>query len=87
MKITRIDLDNNRDVRTTTCKNCDLDQLNNKVMANIVDRLLSELSQQLIEKSVKLDVTDAARKWLVVHGQDKELGARPLHRSSSWMHT
>ena len=29
MKITRIDLDNNRDVRTTTCKNCDLDQLNN----------------------------------------------------------
>lgn len=55
-------------------------QLNEKMMGKIVDRMLAELSQQLIDKSIKLDVTDCARKWLVTNGMDKELGARPLAR-------
>jgi len=55
-------------------------QLNDKIMGKIVDRMLAELSQQLVERSIKVDITDAARKWLVANGLDKELGARPLAR-------
>lgn len=55
-------------------------QLDDLMMSRIVDRMLAELSQQLVEKMVKIDISDGARKWLVEHGKDKALGARPLAR-------
>ncbi|MCP8352613.1 ATP-dependent Clp protease ATP-binding subunit [Candidatus Synchoanobacter obligatus] len=55
-------------------------QINDKTMSKIVDRMLAELSQQLVERGIKADITDSARKWLVENGLDKELGARPLGR-------
>lgn len=55
-------------------------QLDDKTMGKIVDRMLAELSQQLVQRSIKVDITDSARKWLVTNGLDKELGARPLAR-------
>jgi ATP-dependent Clp protease ATP-binding subunit ClpA len=55
-------------------------QINDKVMSSIVNRMLAELSQQLVEKGIKVDITDSARSYLVQNGLDKELGARPLAR-------
>lgn len=55
-------------------------QIDDIMMTRIVDRILAELSQQLLEKMVKIEISDAARKWLVNHGRDKALGARPLMR-------
>ncbi|MEC7030557.1 MAG: AAA family ATPase [Pseudomonadota bacterium] len=55
-------------------------QINDKIMGRIVNRMLADLSQQLVEKGIKVDITDSARSYLVQHGLDKELGARPLAR-------
>jgi ATP-dependent Clp protease ATP-binding subunit ClpC len=46
----------------------------------IVDLMLSNVSKQLAEKEIKLEVTDAAKDFLGEKGYDKVFGARPLRR-------
>jgi ATP-dependent Clp protease ATP-binding subunit ClpC len=46
----------------------------------IVDLMLATVSQQLDEKGIKLEVTDAARDFLGEKGYDEVFGARPLRR-------
>ncbi|MCH7812328.1 MAG: AAA family ATPase, partial [Chloroflexi bacterium] len=46
----------------------------------IVELQLKEVEQQLSEKGVSLDVTDAAKDWLGEKGYDPIFGARPLRR-------
>jgi len=46
----------------------------------IVDLMLSMVSQQLAEKEIKLEVTDAAKDFLGEKGYDEVFGARPLRR-------
>ena len=46
----------------------------------IVDLMLVQVSQQLAEKGVKLEVTDAAKDFLGEKGYDEVFGARPLRR-------
>ncbi|MDB6062293.1 MAG: ATPase with chaperone, ATP-binding subunit [Verrucomicrobiaceae bacterium] len=50
------------------------------VILNVVDKFLVELQQQLDDKRVHLVVDDAARRWLVQKGYDKNMGARPMAR-------
>ncbi|MBM2830473.1 MAG: clpA [Gammaproteobacteria bacterium] len=47
---------------------------------NVVDKFLVELQAQLDDKKVYVDVDESARKWLVQHGYDKIMGARPMER-------
>ncbi|MFC1933057.1 ATP-dependent Clp protease ATP-binding subunit [Chloroflexota bacterium] len=47
----------------------------------IVDLMLATVTQQLLEKEVKLEVTDAARDFLGEKGYDEVFGARPLRRA------
>ncbi|HEX9945644.1 MAG TPA: AAA family ATPase [Thermoanaerobaculia bacterium] len=54
--------------------------LSPKVMEQIVDKFIRELSAQLGERNVKIDLTDAARKLLAEKGFDPTFGARPLGR-------
>jgi ATP-dependent Clp protease ATP-binding subunit ClpA len=49
-------------------------------IANVVDKLLLELEQQLEEKKVRLVVDDEVRQWLGREGYDEVLGARPMAR-------
>ena len=42
--------------------------------------MLATVSQQLIEKEIKLEVTDAAKDFLGEKGYDEVFGARPLRR-------
>ncbi len=49
-------------------------------MGAIVDKFLMELEGQLAEKKVELELTSAAHAWLVEHGFDPKLGARPMAR-------
>lgn len=49
-------------------------------IANVVDKLLLELEQQLEEKKVRLLIDDAVRQWLAREGYDEILGARPMAR-------
>jgi ATP-dependent Clp protease ATP-binding subunit ClpC len=46
----------------------------------IVDLMLAQVSQQLEEKGIKLEVTDAAKDFLGEKGYDEVFGARPLRR-------
>jgi ATP-dependent Clp protease ATP-binding subunit ClpA len=50
------------------------------VMGRIVDKMVRELSAQLAEKDVTIELTDAARDVLSEKGYDPAFGARPLAR-------
>jgi ATP-dependent Clp protease ATP-binding subunit ClpA len=50
------------------------------VMGKIVEKFVSELSKQLSEKNVTIELTDAARDLLAEKGYDPAFGARPLGR-------
>jgi ATP-dependent Clp protease ATP-binding subunit ClpA len=50
------------------------------VMEKIVDKFVRELSVQLAEKKVRVEITEAARKLLAEKGFDPTFGARPLGR-------
>jgi ATP-dependent Clp protease ATP-binding subunit ClpA len=54
--------------------------LSPQVMEQIVDKFIRELSKQLGEKNVKIELTEAARKLLAEKGFDPTFGARPLAR-------
>ncbi len=46
----------------------------------IVDLMLASVTQQLAEKGIKLEITDAAKDFLGEKGYDEVFGARPLRR-------
>jgi len=58
----------------------DFAPLDPAVMGRIVDKFIGELSTQLAEKKVKIELTDAARAYLAKKGYDPLNGARPLSR-------
>jgi len=54
--------------------------LTKEQIRKIVDLMLATVAQQLAEKEVKLEVTDAAKDFLGEKGYDEVFGARPLRR-------
>jgi len=50
-------------------------------MERIVDLQMKEISERLNEFGVKVELTEAARKWLAKQGYDAAFGARPLRRA------
>ena len=55
-------------------------QLDERIIFNVVDKFLVELQVQLDPKGVMLDVSDTARGWLASKGYDRQMGARPMAR-------
>ncbi|UBH16249.1 AAA family ATPase [Macrococcus armenti] len=49
-------------------------------LKQIVNLMLDDVAQVVARKSIEMGVTDRAKDWLVNHGYDKALGARPLRR-------
>lgn len=54
--------------------------LSRDAILHVVDKFLTELQGQLDHKRVMLNVDDEARLWLVEHGYDETMGARPMNR-------
>ncbi|HNN64490.1 MAG TPA: AAA family ATPase, partial [Candidatus Obscuribacter sp.] len=46
----------------------------------VVDKFVGEVKERLLERSVQITVTPAAREWLAEHGYDRMYGARPMAR-------
>ena len=46
----------------------------------VVDKFIMELDEQLSHKGVTFNVDKMAREWLIEHGYDKVMGARPMAR-------
>ncbi|EAG0386693.1 ATP-dependent Clp protease ATP-binding subunit [Listeria monocytogenes] len=49
-------------------------------LSQIVVLMLSDVQKTLAKKSIKLEVTKAAKDWLMEQGYDEAMGARPLRR-------
>jgi ATP-dependent Clp protease ATP-binding subunit ClpA len=55
-------------------------QLGHQEILRVVDKFINEVRDQLTEKSVTLNLSDAAREWLARKGFDRLFGARPMAR-------
>jgi ATP-dependent Clp protease ATP-binding subunit ClpA len=56
--------------------------LGQKELRTIVSLLLSDVNLHLAERGLRVEVTDAAKEWLLEHsGIDPSTGARPLRRA------
>jgi len=55
-------------------------KLAKEVLIKIVGKFMLELKTQLKEKDVALELTDEAIDYLVEHGYDDKMGARPMQR-------
>ncbi len=54
--------------------------LDEQTIGLVVDKFIMELEEQLGNKGVTLEVDRSARDWLINHGYDKVMGARPMAR-------
>ena len=51
-----------------------------EVMGRVVEKFVKEVEDQLREKKVQIELSDAARAWLAEKGYDPDFGARPMNR-------
>jgi ATP-dependent Clp protease ATP-binding subunit ClpA len=55
-------------------------RLPREVVAKVVDKFVMQLEAQLADRNVTIELADEAREWLVEHGYDDTMGARPMAR-------
>src|SRR4051795_11564584 len=55
-------------------------RLPREVIAKVVDKFVMQLEAQLADRNVTIELSDEARDWLVEHGYDETMGARPTAR-------
>jgi ATP-dependent Clp protease ATP-binding subunit ClpA len=55
-------------------------RLPREVIAKVVDKFVMQLEAQLADRNVTIELSDEARDWLVEHGYDETMGARPMAR-------
>ncbi|MBM6594205.1 ATP-dependent Clp protease ATP-binding subunit ClpA [Microvirga pudoricolor] len=51
-----------------------------EVVEKVVDKFVAQLELQLADRHVGIELSDEARDWLVEHGYDEAMGARPMGR-------
>jgi len=51
-----------------------------EVVSKVVDKFIMQLEAQLADRKVAIELSDGARAWLVDHGYDDAMGARPMGR-------
>jgi ATP-dependent Clp protease ATP-binding subunit ClpA len=51
-----------------------------EVVSKVVDKFVLQLEAQLADRNVTIELADEAREWLVEHGYDEAMGARPMAR-------
>lgn len=54
--------------------------LNKQELLQVVDLLISEVNVTLDKQKVRVELTTAAKQWIVDNGYDARLGARPMRR-------
>jgi ATP-dependent Clp protease ATP-binding subunit ClpA len=51
-----------------------------EVVQKVVEKFVIQLEAQLADRHVTIELNDEARDWLVEHGYDEAMGARPMAR-------
>lgn len=54
--------------------------LNADVIGRVVEKFVLQLEAQLADRNVTVELSDAAKAWLVERGYDEQMGARPMAR-------
>jgi ATP-dependent Clp protease ATP-binding subunit ClpA len=50
------------------------------VIGMVVEKFVLQLEAQLADRDVTIELSDPAKAWLVEHGYDEQMGARPMAR-------
>jgi ATP-dependent Clp protease ATP-binding subunit ClpA len=51
-----------------------------EIIAQVVEKFVLQLEAQLADRDVTIELSDDASKWLIAHGYDQQMGARPMAR-------
>src|SRR4051812_35912177 len=51
-----------------------------EIIAKVVEKFVLQLEAQLDDRDVTIELSDEAAKWLIEHGYDEQMGARPMAR-------
>jgi ATP-dependent Clp protease ATP-binding subunit ClpA len=54
--------------------------LNADVIGMVVEKFVLQLEAQLADRDVTIELSEPAKAWLVQHGYDEQMGARPMSR-------
>jgi ATP-dependent Clp protease ATP-binding subunit ClpA len=54
--------------------------LNADVIGMVVEKFVLQLEAQLADRDVTIELSEPAKAWLVKHGYDEQMGARPMAR-------
>ena len=49
-------------------------------VSKILDIQIADLSKRLLEKDLRINLTESAKDYLIEHGYDPSMGARPMRR-------
>jgi ATP-dependent Clp protease ATP-binding subunit ClpA len=51
-----------------------------EIISKVVDKFVLQLEAQLGDRQVTIEMAEDATKWLIEHGYDEQMGARPMAR-------
>src|SRR6202521_2226015 len=51
-----------------------------EIIAKVVEKFVLQLEAQLADRDVTIELSDEASRWLIEHGYDEQMGARPMSR-------
>ncbi len=51
-----------------------------EIIAKVVEKFVLQLEAQLGDRDVTIELSEEATKWLIKHGYDEQMGARPMAR-------
>src|SRR5882724_7475850 len=54
--------------------------LSPEIIAKVVEKFVMQLEAQLGDRDVTIELSEEAAKWLIEHGYDEQMGARPMAR-------
>jgi ATP-dependent Clp protease ATP-binding subunit ClpA len=55
--------------------------LSAEIIAQVVEKFVLQLEAQLSDRDVTIELSEDAAKWLIEHGYDEQMGARPMART------
>jgi ATP-dependent Clp protease ATP-binding subunit ClpA len=54
--------------------------LSQEVISKVVEKFVMQLEAQLADRNVTIELSEDSSKWLIEHGYDEQMGARPMAR-------
>ncbi len=69
-----------RNSATGSTRSITFAHLTPEIIAQVVDKFVLQLEAQLGDRDITIEMSEDASKWLIEHGYDQQMGARPMAR-------